>query len=106
MVQQGQIRTGMDQDAVYLAWGRPDSVTKGESGGRATERWSYTGTTPVWSNQFGYAYYGRGYGRGYGHCGYYGGFYDYGPTITYIPYTAGVVHFSNGRVSKWESSGH
>ena len=98
MVEQGKIRVGMTQDAVYLAWGKPHAVSKGGSSGGSTERWTYTGQTPVWSNQF-----NVGYGGGFGHC--YGPYYDYGPTITYVPYTAGTVHFRNGRVSKWEETG-
>ena len=73
LVDQGKIRTGMDADAVYLAWGKPDSVSKGGTGNASIERWTYAGHTPVWTNDFGYGYgygrrgYGRrGYGRGYG----------------------------------------
>ena len=98
MVAQGRIRIGMTQNAVYLAWGKPNAVSKGESSGGSTERWTYIGQTPVWSNQFNF-----GYGGGYGYR--YGRYYDYGPTVTYIPYAAGVVHFRNGRVSKWEETG-
>lgn len=100
LVDQGNIRTGMSADAVYLAWGTPHAVSKGGVGNSVTERWTYTGTTPVWSNQL-----NVGYGGGFGRHGYYGGFYDYGPTVTYVPYAAGVVHFTNGRVTKWEESG-
>jgi len=100
LVDQGNIRTGMSADAVYLAWGTPNAVSKGGVGNASTERWTYAGTTPVWSNQL-YIGYGGGFGRYRG----YGGFYDYGPTVTYIPYTAGVVHFTDGRVSKWEEGG-
>ena len=98
LVDAGKIRTGMSQDAVYLAWGKPNSVSKGGDGGSTTERWTYTGQTPVWSNQFAVSY-----GSGYGRCR--GPYYDYGPTIAYVPYTAGVVHFRNGRVTKWEERG-
>lgn len=107
LVDQGLITTGMSADAVYLAWGRPSAVSKGEDGKGRIERWTYTGTTPVWSNQFNVGY-GGGLRRypyrdfyGFG----YGGFYDYGPTVTYVPYTTGVVHFRDGRVSKWEDGG-
>jgi len=103
LVANGKIRTGMTMDAVYLAWGKPHSVAKGGSGNAETERWTYTGQTPVWTNNFSVGY-GGGYGR-YGDCRYYGGYYDYGPTLTYIPHTAGVVHFTDGRVSKWEDAG-
>ena len=102
LVDQGLIGIGMSADAVYLAWGRPSAVSKGEDGKARVERWVYTGTTPVWSNQFNVGY-GGGLRR-YGY-GYYGGLYDYGPTVTYVPYTTGVVHFRDGRVSKWEDSG-
>ena len=53
--------SGMSQDAVYLAWGKPHSVAKGGAGNSTTERWIYTGQTAVWSNQF-----DMGYGGGYG----------------------------------------
>ncbi|MFT4546389.1 MAG: outer membrane protein assembly factor BamE (lipoprotein component of BamABCDE complex) [Verrucomicrobiales bacterium] len=102
MVAQGKIRTGMTQDAVYLSWGKPHSVSKGGSGNASTERWTYTAQTPVWTNNVNIGF-GSGYSR-YGSCDH-GGFYDYGPTITYVPYTAGVVHFTNDRVSKWEDGG-
>ena len=102
MVSQGKIRTGMNQDAVYLAWGKPSAVSKGGSGDASTERWTYTGQTPVWTNSVSLGY-GSGYGRG--RCRDYGGFYDSGPTIYYVPYTAGTVHFTNNRVSKWEELG-
>ena len=107
LVDSGRIRTGMSQDAVYLAWGKPNSVSKGGDGSGSTERWIYTGQTPVWSNQIGYGGryggYGRGYGYGYGYSSY--GGYNYGSSIIYVPYTAGVVHFRNSRVTKWEESG-
>jgi hypothetical protein len=98
LVEQGKIKTGMSADAVYLAWGKPQSVSKGGSGNDSTEKWLYTAQAPVWTNNI-----SVGIGPGYGHYG--GGYYDYGPSITYLPYTAGIVHFTNGRVTKWEESG-
>ena len=105
LVEYGNIAVGMSADAVYLAWGKPNAVWKGEDGKTSTERWTYTRTTPVWSNQF-----NVGYGGGLRRSPYrnyygYGGFYDYGPTVTYVPYAAGIVHFTNGKVSKWEDGG-
>ena len=105
LVEYGNIAVGMGADAVYLAWGKPNAVWKGEDGKSSTERWTYTRTTPVWSNQF-----NVGYGGGLRRSPYrnyygYGGFYDYGPTVTYVPYAAGIVHFTNGKVSKWEDGG-
>ncbi len=78
MVDQGNIAVGMSADAVYLAWGKPNAVWQGEDGKTRTERWTYTRTTPVWSNQFNVGY-GGGLRR-YPYRNYYGygGFYDYG----------------------------
>src|SRR5271167_2108334 len=41
LVQQGQIRTGMAQNAVWLAWGAPDQKAVGVMRGHATETWIY-----------------------------------------------------------------
>ena len=43
LVDQGQIKVGMNQDAVYIAWGPPSEILESESGeGRATT-WVYHG---------------------------------------------------------------
>ena len=57
LVQQGQIRTGMSQNAVWLAWGGAEQKTVGEMRGKPTETWIYVNYQP--------AYYGPGYGYGY-----------------------------------------
>ena len=44
LVDQGKIKSGMSEDAVYIAWGRPSQVLKGETGGKATATWIYTHT--------------------------------------------------------------
>ena len=44
LVDQGQIKSGMSEDAVYVAWGRPSELMKGESGGNPTTTWVYTRT--------------------------------------------------------------
>lgn len=41
LVTQGQVREGMSKPAVYIAWGRPDSIVHGSSAGRPYEAWSY-----------------------------------------------------------------
>jgi hypothetical protein len=44
MVDQGQIRAGMPQDAVYIAWGPPSEILESESGDRGHEvTWIYHG---------------------------------------------------------------
>ena len=44
LVDRGQITSGMAQDAVYVAWGHPSQVLKGESGGNSTTTWVYERT--------------------------------------------------------------
>jgi uncharacterized protein YceK len=82
LVSQGQIRTGMTMDAVWLAWGTPEQKIPGNMRGHNTETWVYLryNTPPS-----------------------YGGPYYYGPfDWSYIPpkfpYPAKGVTFSNGRV--------
>ena len=41
LVRQGQIRSGMSMNAVWLAWGSPAQKTYGEMRGRQTETWIY-----------------------------------------------------------------
>ena len=82
LVSQGQIRTGMTMDAVWLAWGAPEQKIPGNMRGHPTETWVYLryNTPPS-----------------------YGGPYYYGPfDWSYIPpkfpYPSKGVTFSNGRV--------
>lgn len=108
LVTKGVIREGMSRDAVFLSWGRPDSVSVGTSRGRETESWTYIGQRPVrtMNMNMGFGFGGFGgmspYGFGpYGGFGYPYSYWGGGPAVTYLPYTAGVVDFSNGRVSRW-----
>lgn len=101
-VQEGRITEGMSKDAVYLAWGKPDSVTMGSQNGQAFEQWRYTALQPVYYSNF-----SLGYGFGYGRYGRYGRGYDpafigFDSGPDYVPVTAAVVRFSNDRVSRWE----
>src|ERR1700731_3432810 len=41
LVRQGQIRSGMSTNAVWLAWGSPEQKTAGEMRGRPTETWIF-----------------------------------------------------------------
>jgi len=110
LVEEGRIENGMGKDAVFIAWGKPDSVAEGESDRRRFERWTYTSLKPVLSNSFygGYGGYGRGFSR-------YGSYYDpyyghgrrnfgygYGQAIDYVPVRSAIVDFTNGRVTKWQ----
>ncbi|MFC5457006.1 hypothetical protein [Prosthecobacter fluviatilis] len=114
LVSHGLIREGMTRDAVFLAWGRPDSVSVGINRGKESENWTYEGQRPVRSMNMGmgFGYGGFGYG-GFGYPGF-GGFGPYGyggypmwgsgTSVTYIPYTAGTADFVNGRVVSWKST--
>lgn len=114
LVTHGLIREGMTRDAVFLAWGRPDSVSVGINRGRESENWTYEGQRPVRSMNMnmGFGYGGFGYGGfGYGGLGGFGPFgyggypmWGSGTSVTYIPYTAGTVDFVNGRVVSWKST--
>ena len=62
LVSRGQIRVGMSENAVWLAWGSPNQKAVGAMRGHATETWIYFTTT---TGPYGYGY-GYGYGPGYG----------------------------------------
>jgi hypothetical protein len=111
MVESGRIKNGMNKDAVFIAWGKPDGVAEGESDKKRFERWTYTSLSPVYSTNFHGGYGEGGYGRyspydspfpyrgGYGRRGYR---YGYGQTIDYVPVPSATVDFQNGRVTKWQ----
>jgi hypothetical protein len=104
LVLKGTIAEGMSKDAVLIAWGRPDRVTSGSAGGRATETWSYTSMRPIYRPHYGL---GLGYGS-YGHHGYrHRHFYpsaSFGMGPDYIPVTSSVVRFRGNRVIAWETA--
>lgn len=124
LVQQGQIRSGMSMNAVWLAWGSPEQKTHGEMRGSATETWIYVQTRTAGYGAYGYPYYG--YGPGFYGPGFYGGggigfvtrhhhgrsfvffgdpfydpfYYSYIPPTIAIPYK--TVTFANGRAVSWQ----
>lgn len=95
-VGQGRLLEGMNQDAVYISWGQPSGIRDITGDGVAVEKWRYTRHMPVIRQDI---HIGYNYGHHYGYCG---PFYEFGPTIEHIPYTAAVVEFRNGKVSSWE----
>jgi hypothetical protein len=104
LVRKGLIARGMTPTAVELAWGRPNQVLEGSKSGKATMRWDYEGSRPVYEPQF-FGSYGYGYGYGYGRCGprrFTTLEYGYGPEVTYVPYRLATVQFVNSRVESWE----
>ena len=98
LVNQGQIRYGMSRNAVWLAWGSPDSKVIGNMRGHSTETWIYVhyATYPY------YPYYSP-YGPGFGYFGdpFYDPFY-YSLIPPSIPYPYKTVTFSNGRVVSFQ----
>ncbi len=115
LVQNGQIRPGMSQDAVYLAWGGPQQKSTANIRGKFAETWIYYSSTatggygywgypyPAYGPYFGAGFYGRGrYYRRFGHR-YYGWGYDLwdpffigGTQIVNYPYK--TISFEHRRV--------
>jgi hypothetical protein len=94
LVDSGQIKVGMPKDAVYIAWGKPDQITRSESEQGQTETWSYHGSVlrP-------YHYWNYGYD---GYYPYYG--FPYLDTDWYPQYyVSAEVTFQNDRVVNWRS---
>lgn len=125
LVRQGQIRSGMPQNAVWLAWGAPAQKAVGEMRGRPTETWIYVNYQPAYGYGYPYGPYGYGYGPGpWGYGGFGGGvavvhrhhggrsfvffgdpfydpfYYSYIPPSIPVPYR--TVTFTNGRVVSFQ----
>jgi len=108
LVRQGAIREGMPKEAVFLAWGHPDSVRSGSRTGRPFEAWVYTTTQSQFVSgyyptfdRFGYYRYG-GY---WPYWPYHGGFYPGDPFIGQIVYHEvpyKVAFFEGDRCTGWE----
>jgi hypothetical protein len=98
-VDRGEIKLGMNPDAVYIAWGKPSQVLAGESVRGPVENWLYLSTYyegyPSWSYA---SYYGWGYGHHYYATPYWG--YDYYPRN----YVRAEVRFESNKVIEWRST--
>src|SRR5213595_605459 len=109
LVSQGQIRAGMSQNAVWLAWGSPDRKIVGNMRGRPTETWIYVNYTTA---PYGFGFTSVGFVGGHHH--HHGGrsfvffgdpffdpfYYSYIPPS--IPYPTKTVTFANGRVVSFQ----
>jgi hypothetical protein len=120
LVSAGQIRTGMSQNAVWLAWGSPEQRATGAMRGQSTETWIYVNYAPAYGYGYGYGYpygYGPGFfgggvavirthhhGRAFAFVGdpFYDPFY-YSYIPPSIPYPYRTVTFANGRVVSFQS---
>ncbi len=96
LVQRGQIRAGMSPEAVFIAWGYPNSQPfVGEKDGKRLERWVYTRmepvmVTPTWG--------GPCWGPHGWHC-HGGAMMD----TAYVPRNTAYVTFENDKVVSWEA---
>jgi hypothetical protein len=118
LVSRGQIRPGMSQNAVWMAWGSPERKIMGNMRGQATETWIYiTYQTAPYPYGGPYGRWGWGYGFGPGvafvrthHHGrgfvFFGDpFYDpffYAYVPPSIPVPSKTVTFVNGRVVSFQ----
>ncbi len=116
LVSRGEIRTGMPQNAVWLAWGSPEQKAAGEMRGKSSETWIYMNYySDPYPYGFGYPYGGFGFGFGGGvlirsHHGrrfafvgdpFYDPFY-YSYIPPRIPYPYKTVTFISGRVVSFQ----
>ena len=89
----------MSPDAVFLAWGAPDSdPVYGEKKGVKTERWVYLSYEPVTVMP-------TCGGILYDCSGWHAPFSVYADTA-YVPYPSAYVEFENGKVTEWEKKGN
>jgi hypothetical protein len=90
-----ELKLGMPVDAVYMAWGKPSQILRGESSGGATTTWLYYGTQLVEYRYWSYGPYWYGSPH---YCSPYPA-YDYYPRS----YVRAEVMFQNGLVSSWRT---
>ena len=94
-VDQGNIKIGMNEEAVYLAWGKPSQTLQSESPRGAMTTWLYHGSRLVEHRYW--AYHSHSYGHGYG--------YYSSPFLTSEYYSRGFVQaevvFESGVVKEW-----
>jgi hypothetical protein len=106
LVRSGQVREGLPQAAVYIAWGRPDRIRHGVRQGVPFEAWVYTQIQSIYAP----SYYPQFYRFGlYRYSGYWGGFPYYGPF--YDPFLTNFIDievpyktafFEGNRCTGWE----
>lgn len=95
LVDQGKIKVGMSMDAVYVAWGKPSQILRGESAAGSTVTWLYHGfyleTYRYWSyrgSYYGYRCYPEPHLE-----------FDYHPRS----YVRAEIIFENDVVKEWRS---
>ena len=96
LVQQGRICEGMTKEAVFLAWGNPNSApVTGQQNGRTYEKWVYHVYQPVFVDTVGADIV----------CGHHGPVYcsGVGTSTAMVPSEVAWVMFQNNVVTAWES---
>lgn len=83
LVNQGQIRRGMDTNAVYIAWGTPGQISQAESPEGESETWSYYSYYVQQATAWGWRHY----------------YYSSYP----INYITAQATFTNGIVVQWQT---
>jgi hypothetical protein len=94
LVDQGQIRVGMNPDAVYVAWGQPAQILKsGDATGEITT-WLYTSTTSDTYRSWHYREYPRRDGSTY---------LDRSMDVDYAfrDYVSAELVFRDGKLERW-----
>ena len=94
-VDNGQIKVGMSEDAVYIAWGPPAEILHSESGNAAESTWLYYGG---WMEETRYWTYRQ---AGSGRDIYLERYLDrdYQPRT----YVSAEIVFVNGQVNRWRT---
>lgn len=94
MVQQGKICEGMTKDAVFLAWGEPNTPPVfGQRNGVSYEKWVYSTYKPVMVDTV----IGGGFGVGrHWHGG------GLGTSTAYVAQPVAWVMFNQDKVTSWE----
>lgn len=93
LVDQGRIRVGMSEDAVYIAWGKPDEILESEGPDGMETIWQYHGT---WTQEIRYWTYRETRRNGQLVLERYLA-RDYQPR----PYVRAEITFRKGRVVSW-----
>ena len=94
-VDNGQIKVGLSEDAVYIAWGQPAEILHSESGNAAESTWLYYGGWMEETRYWTYREAGRGrdiYLERYLDR-------DYQPRT----YVSAEIVFVNGQVTRWRT---
>ena len=95
LVDNGQIKAGMSEDAVYIAWGSPSEILRSETGSTAQSTWLYYGGWMEETRYWSYRQAGRGrdlYLERYLDR-------DYQPRT----YVSAEIVFVNGQVTRWRT---